>query len=89
MFGFSTVGQFPIGIAIGIASALAPSLMRSLLIIALALLAVQGGILYAAGGPSALANFLHWLLALGASLVFVLSGVGVGRLGADMLIGRG
>ena len=89
MFDFSTVGQFPIGIAMGIASALAPSLVRVLLAIALALLAVQGGVLYAAGGPSALANGLHWLLAVGGSFAFVLSGVGVGRLAADMLIGRG
>lgn len=89
MFDFSTVGQLPIGIAIGVASALAPSLMRALLLAALALLAAQGGILYAAGGPSALANFLHWLLAIGGSLVFVLSGIGVGRLATDMLIGRG
>lgn len=89
MFDLGTIGQFPLGIAIGVASALVPSVMRFLLVLALALLAIQAGTIYAAGGTTALATALHWLIAFAGSFLLAISGIGIGRLAVEMLLGRG
>jgi hypothetical protein len=88
MFDIPTLIQLPLGLGIGIASVIAPWLLRPFLVVAATLLCVQGGLLYAAGGPAALTLGLSWLTALARDLTIVLIGIGVGRLGAAVMLGR-
>ena len=88
MFTISTVSQLPIGIGIGVASVLAPWLLRPFLVVALAVLILQGSLLYAVGGIAALSTSLSWLMSIAGSFAFVLAGIGVGRVAAEVLFGR-
>jgi hypothetical protein len=89
MFDIPTLIQLPLGLGIGIDTVIAPWLLRPFLIVAVTLLCVQAGLLYAAGGPAALTVGLSWLITLARSLTLVLVGIGLGRLGVTIMLGRG
>ena len=88
MIDVSTLGQLPIGIGIGVASVMAPWLLRPFVVVALVLLGLQGGLLYAAGGAAALNLALSWLTAIASGFGLALVGVGIGRIAAEILFGR-
>ena len=88
MFDLPAFIQLPIGFSIGLASVLAPWLLRPFLIVALTIFAVQAGVLYAAGGTAALSVGLSWVTLLVRDFGLLLAGVGVGRIGTEILFGR-
>jgi hypothetical protein len=88
MFDIPNLLQLPLGIAIGTASVVAPWALKPFVITAFTLLCIQGGLLYADGGPAALALGLSWLTAMAKSLALVGGGIGLGRIGSEVLFGR-
>jgi hypothetical protein len=88
MFNLPSITQLPLGIVIGALSVVAPWMLRPFLIVALVLLMVQGGMLYASGGTSALATALNWLVGIVGTFGFALVGIGLGRIVAQILFGR-
>jgi hypothetical protein len=85
MFTISNLAQLPLGIGIGAVSVVAPWLLRPFLMVALAVLVLQGGLLYAAGGFAALSTGLSWLISIASSFAFVLCGIGIGRVAGEVL----
>ena len=88
MFDLPTFAQLPIGLAIGVASVIAPWLLRPFIVVAVVVLCIQGGVLYAAGGSSALMVGLSWFATIVRDLTLVLAGIGIGRWGGQVLFGR-
>ena len=88
MFDIPTLMQLPIGLGIGITSVITPWLLRPFIVVAMTILCVQGGMLYAIGGSSALLVGLSWLTTVARSVALVLAGVGIGRWGGQIVFGR-
>jgi hypothetical protein len=88
MFDIPTLAQFPVGVALGVASVVAPWLLRPFIIVGLCLLGLQAGLLYAAGGTSAVAAGLQWFAGIVGSFVMVLTGIALGRVVSQVLFGR-
>jgi len=81
MLPVSSLWQLPMGFAIGLVSALFPGLLRPVVVVRVLLLAIEGVLLYRAGGTAALAPALEWLVKLvrSATLAVVGLGLGLGR----------
>ena len=88
MFDVPTIAQFPLGVAVGAASVIAPWLLRPFIVVGLCLLALQGGLLFAAGGASAVTAGLQFLVGIAGSFVMLATGGALGRFVAEVLFGR-
>ena len=88
MFDVPTIAQFPLGLTLGAVSVVAPWLLRPFIVVGLCLLALQGGLLFAAGGTSAVTAGLQWLVSIASSFVLLLTGVALGKFAAQVLFGR-
>ena len=87
MSSIPTIIQLPIGLGLGVISVIAPGLLRPFVIVALAFAGLQAVLLYQAGGATALAVPLGWLVDLTKEVTLVLIGLGVGRIGTGIVFG--
>jgi len=81
----SPLVQLPVGLGIGLLSALSPILLRPLVGAGFLLVVIQGAVLFNAGGTNALLAGLGWIVAFVQSGLLVVAGIGIGRWLGDIV----